>query len=328
MQTTTLPLYSSDEVLKIRLEAPFARLLDEYEAAGHYRASMVVKGGGDSLELAIHVQARGKARLRTGICNFPGLMLYFDDSPVDGTPFDGHDILPLTTHCRTDRRWFEQYMLLEYLTYRTYTELTDLSLRVRLARIEYVDSDREMHVTTKYGFFLEHWDNMAARNGWVRVQAPVIPPQEYDLAQRNLFEVFQYMIGNTDWSMALAAPDDSYCCHNAVPVGDPAGPVFPVPFDFDQAGIVNPPYAIPSPTLSITRVRQRLYRGFCDTNDRLDGTLDRFRQERPAIEALFQLEALSDRARKQAEEYLEGFFNVIDDANAAQRDLAGRCRTK
>ncbi len=57
--------------------------------------------------------------------------------------------------------------------------------------------------------------------------------------------LFQYMVGNTDWSAVRSGPDDR-CCHNvAVFSGDGGASNSVVPFDFDQAGLVDAPYAVP-----------------------------------------------------------------------------------
>ena len=39
---------------------------------------------------------------------------------------------------------------------------------------------------------------------------------ELDAAHTNLINVFQFMIGNTDFSL-IRGPADDDCCHNSVP---------------------------------------------------------------------------------------------------------------
>ena len=87
-------------------------------------------------------------------------------------------------------------------------------------------------------------------------------PARYDPAALVLLDVFQYFVGNTDWS-AFAGPAGEQCCHNVVPFARADGVLLPVPYDFDATGIVNAPYSLPDERLRIQRVRQRLYRGRC-----------------------------------------------------------------
>jgi len=318
------PLFDDDSVLAVRLEAPFGRLIGERDTTGE-RGQVWLSGTASPIPTG--VVARGKSRLRSGLCAFPGLMLHFDSAAVVGTVFAGQSTLPLTTHCR-DRADYEQYVLLEYLVYRVYELVSEVSLRVRLARVEYYDSERGRAITTRYAFFVEHWDDLAARRGLVMVRAPAVPPWEYPPGDRNRFEVFQYLVGNTDWSYVSAEPDEAFCCHNAIPIGNPAGPVFPVPFDFDQAGIVNAAYARPSSTLPIRSVRQRLYRGICLDRAVLDSTLARFRDIQPAIRELFQTGVgLAERSRTDAVRYVDSFYETLNTPREVERAFVNPCRS-
>ena len=316
------PLFESAELLELRLEAPFRSMISEQE--GRFPARLLLSST-PSDTIQIEITPRGKSRLRSGICDFPGFMLFFDEG-TGGTPFEGQSALPAVTHCK-NRDSYEQLMLLEFLAYRTYNVLTELSLRVRLAHIEYFDSERKRHVAHRYGFFLEHWDFLAERNGWTQLSLPRIPPDEYDVAQRTLFEVFQYFIGNTDWSFTFPPPDETACCHNAVPIGNLAGPVFPVPFDFDQAGIVDAPYATVDPSLRIRRVRDRLFRGICGPPQPLNVTLGLFEARRAEIQAVFEdAGVLGDRTRSRTLRYVEEFFETISDDRRVERELISKCR--
>ncbi|MDZ7647657.1 MAG: hypothetical protein U5K54_11040 [Cytophagales bacterium] len=67
-----------------------------------------------------------------------------------------------------------------------------------------------------------------------------------------LFDFFQYLIANTDWSAAQQ--------HN-VKIIQTANKKIPLTYDFDMAGLVNAPYATVSETLTISSVQERLYRG-------------------------------------------------------------------
>ena len=93
-------------------------------------------------------------------------------------------------------------------------------------------------------------------------EGPAVERAQYEPEALALLDVFQYLIGNTDWS-AFAGPRGEDCCHNVVPYVRADGTFVPVAYDFDASGIVNPPHAAPDQRLPIRNVRQRLYRGRC-----------------------------------------------------------------
>jgi hypothetical protein len=139
--------------------------------------------------------------------------------------------------------------------------------------------------------------------------------------------VFQFLVGNTDWAAFSPAPDESECCHNMTVIGDPAGPVFPVPYDFDWTGLVSARYARPDPSLPIRSVRQRVYRGVCHAGGELDATLPAFLKRKEAIYALVQdQEGLEEKRVEQTVKYLDEFYEVIDDPKKVKREVYDRCR--
>ena len=106
---------------------------------------------------------------------------------------------------------------------------------------------------TRYAFFTEREGAMAARNGWETLELPKLSPSQLEPNQLSVVEVFQYMVGNTDWSV-LEGPTGTACCHNIQLIGRADTPVIPVPYDFDATGVVDAPSAAPDPR---TRDRER-----------------------------------------------------------------------
>jgi hypothetical protein len=316
-------LFESAELLHVRIEAPFRRLTSD---VGERFAATLIFAQAPEDTIDLEISARGKSRLESNICEFPGLMLFFTGGAV-GTAFEGQGPVPVVTHCR-DRDSYEQLALLEFLAYRTYNAVTRLSLRVRLARFEYYDSERGRLVADRFGFFLENYDVFAALNEFTRLKVRLVHPTRYQIAQRTLFEVFQYFIGNTDWSYILAPPDESECCHNVVPVGPPGGPLYPIPFDFDQAGLVDAPYATVDPSVPIRNVRERRFRGICGEPRHLDVALGTFEVQESEIRALFEdASFLNERNRRRVLDYVEEFYGTIADERKVQREFLSKCRT-
>ena len=166
--------------------------------------------------------------------------------------------------------------------YRLLNLFTDNSFRVRALEITYVDTDRERQ--EKYsGFVIEHKKALANRLHGDLVETSSLKLAQLDAEHASFISLFAYFIGNTDFSLRQGPGAD--CCHNAVPLqlGDL---IFPIPYDFDAAGLVDPPYAAPAPNLSIRRVTQRLYRGYCEHNDLLDTAIKNFSDKRADVQTL------------------------------------------
>ncbi|MCZ6709550.1 MAG: hypothetical protein O7B25_04225 [Gammaproteobacteria bacterium] len=318
-------LFDRSELMVFELTAPFRHLIrDRYGQSTYNAAQLSYRDlDGGEVILPIEIRTRGKTRRRKDYCEFPPLRLRFGAGTTD-TQFDGEKSLKLVTHCN-DRDSFDQYVLQEYLAYRVYRQLTERSHRVRLAQVTYVESEGRV-LTTRYGILLEGWKSVAERNNLVAAEVDgAVNIEKLSPTDANRVAVFQYMIGNGDWSVLWPEPKEN-CCHNTKPLLAPDGTVVPLPYDFDFAGIVNTPYAV-SPDGS-SNVRLRRYRGLCATQSQLSAILPLFRNNREAIYALYRDQSgMSPRRLRSALSYLDSFYKVINDPNQVERRMIRRCRS-
>jgi hypothetical protein len=270
---------------------------------------------GDTVTLTVKLRTRGHFRLR--LCQYPPLRVEFDREQAERTIFARQKSLKLVVQCRSGTS-NANYLLEESLIYRTYSLLTDMSFRVRLARVTYVDARGRDEPDTRYAFFLEDDDRMARRNRAEVDTSPAISQIETDPTQMGLFAVFQYLIGNTDWSVAAR--------HNVVVIRDSAGGLYPVPYDFDWSGVIAPPYARPDSRLGIVSVRQRLFRAECRTAEELAPLFARFIAQQDAIYALYRdQEGLEPKRVKQTLDYYDEFYRTINDPRATRREFMVTC---
>ena len=239
--------------------------------------------------------------------------------------FAGTDKIKLVTHCRSGRKGFQQTLLREYLAYRVLNIMTDNSYRVRLLRVQYVDTDDGDTNADNFAFLIEHRDQLAERVGLPASDVDSTLAADLEPANTNLGSVFQYLIGNTDFSPVAGAKDEP-CCHNYTILGSDAGTILAVPYDFDMSGWVNATYATPNPKLRLRSVRQRLYRGRCENNARLATSIRAFQEKQPEISGLVsELAHLANSTRKQLTRYLNDFYEIIEDPKAVESRLVAAC---
>jgi hypothetical protein len=224
-------------------------------------------------------------------------------------------------------------VLQEYLIYRSYNLLTDMSFRVRLARITYTDTDGDRDTLTRYAFLIEDEETLAKRNHWQVLHVPHIPPDFMDPARLSLLELFQFMIGNTDWSAFTKELDRDECCHNTKPIGNSAtGPVFSVPYDFDITGVISTRYANRLfrenlERMGLRSVRERLYKGRCASEPYLEHTFRVFNENKESIYALYRdQEGLEPDILEKSLEYFDEFYEIINDPGKVRREIVRKCR--
>jgi hypothetical protein len=144
-------------------------------------------------------------------------------------------------------------------------------------------------------------------------------------ANLNLASVFQYFIGNTDFS-PIATPPGEECCHNQALFTNEEGPYRSIPFDFDQTGLVDAQHAQPNPRFGLANVKVRLYRGRCVNNDLIPDTLQHFRDKRAEIEALIEnQQELLPTTKRNMLKYVDSFYNVIDKPRRVEYRIIDAC---
>jgi len=319
-------LFTTPEPLTITLSAPWRDVERNEKYQGTYPAKIEFTDElGNATSLNMTVERRGITRQT--VCRFPPIKLRFDKKKVKGTSFRGQKSLKMVTHCQTSSR-FLQFYVMEMLIYRMYNIITDFSFRVRPLTVTYVDSEQGKQQKPRFAFLIEDHSDVAKRNGQKKLSVSKTTKKQLDPPEFSNLALFQYMISNLDWS-ALKGPGKDKCCHNAKLIGqDPVkDPIYAIPYDFDAAGLINAPYASPPENLPVSMVTQRLYRGFCAHNKNVEDSRQRFLDNEQAILALVKDEPLlNSGVRKRALKYLERFFATLQDKQAFQKNIIGRCR--
>ena len=321
-----VPLFASHAPLAVTIEAPLTTLMkdrpvDEY-LDGTFRFT-----GDDGAEHALNlkIRTRGKYRRQEEHCDFAPIRLNFRKKQVVGTEFAGQDKLKLVTHCKNKQSYYEQLLLREYLAYRFLNVMTNNSYSVRLLQINYVDTEGAKPMS-KAGFIIEDEDAVAERAGMYPIRHGDILSDDLDRMQQNLVNVFQYLIGNTEFSQ-YRAESGEYCCHNIdLMSATKKAPYTPLAYDFDFAGIVNAPYAEPNPRFAHEDVRHRLYRGQCRNNELLPGTFQHFLDKKGAIYGIVNdLGLLSSRSRRDVTNYLNDFYEHISEPKTVDTRFIEMC---
>ena len=275
---------------------------------------------GSNIKEEIRIQTRGKFRLET--CYMPPIMLNFKNPT--SPKLRVLKKLKLVCGCETSGD-DEQLIIKEYLAYKMYNLITDKSFRVRLVKIKYEDTRGKVKPYSQYGFLLEDVDEMAARNKCVEVQGGKFLTESTDRKQMTLVYLFEYMIGNTDWSVPHFHNVKLIRGKNESSTTLP----YTVPYDFNNSGIVNASYALPQEELGIESVRVRLYRGFPRTMEELDAAISVFKKQQDKIEALISnCSWLNNKYKKEMSNYLEEFFKIIDSKSSVKYNFIDNARTQ
>ena len=286
---------------------------------------------GQTHSIPVEFIVRGGWRSLSANCQVPLLFLRFAADETQGTPFEGQKSLPLTTHCGRSSLLddqtlssgyvnYEQYLLKEYLAYRMYNEISDLSLRVRLVSVLYEDPEKPGKGRRNFAFFTEHFESLAARSNTELLQRGSFDHERLEQHQADRVALFQFMIGNTDWSIARQ--------RNIILLQDAEKVQWPVPYDLDMSGLVNAPYAGPPPSLPIEEVTQRYYLGYCHPGVNWNLLFAEFKTNQSALLNLIpEVQGLAQKEKASAKRYLDQFFRILKSPKKRDKYITGACQS-
>lgn len=324
-------LFDSHTVLKLSMKVDFKSLCRprESEDCDYAPTELTYFAGDREHIIPVEIIVRGGWRSLASNCNVPLLFIRFPEQEIRGTPFEGQTSLPLTTHCGRSNALkgyagggnytsYEQFLLKEYLAYRMYNEISDMSLQVRLVSIRYQDPEKPGRSKKFFAFFTEHFKSLAERSQTKLLPRRSFDHQALDTRQADILALFQFMIGNTDWSIVRQ--------RNTILLQRDDGSQVPVPYDLDMSGLVNAPYAGPPPGLPIDTVKERYYLGFCHPGIEWDSLFQEFlpRQER-LLSLGDEIEGLFKRERKSSERYVKKFFTILETPERRNDKIVEAC---
>jgi hypothetical protein len=296
------PLFEKEEMLEFGITANMKPLLKDRTKKGPtYRWALLTRVGttAEAPPLKVRIKVRGNFRRSAANCLFPPLLLNIPSKKDKNTVFERQNLLKLVTHCQSD-----DYVVQEYLIYKMYNLLTEYSFKARLARVTYQDSAGQRAPETHAAFLIEDENDLAKRTRTKNIYRKQTAASLIDSVNMATVAVFEYMIGNTDWSLPFL--------HNIKLVAT-NDKILAVPYDFDHSGMVEAKYARPAEELELVSVRQRLYRGITYSPAVLQQVFEKFKRAKPQIYALYASNPLlKERYIKRAIEYLDSFYEIID----------------
>jgi hypothetical protein len=315
-------LFGSRSPLKLTLAASIKSLKRETSDSTYLEGTLGFSQG-EQLPDSVDLRVRARGDFRKSQCYFAPLKLEFRKSDIRGTLLEGHKELKLVLPCQIGSV-SDDYVLKEYLAYKIFEVVSPYHYKTRLATIEFTELKGKRERTHELmGFLIEDHGTLAKRLDGKRFRRDM-PPQMQDPYFSVVNNLFQYGIGNTDFSLRIQHNQRLYFID---------GKYFSIPYDFDMSGLVNAPYATVSNAQTLKKpiyeVTDRGYKGY--TRD--PALVQQVRQEFLGAreEMMHELELLQPLFRDQrqyaeAASYLESFFDILGDDRKFEREILQQMR--
>lgn len=311
-------LFASDEVLQFKITGKLNALFNDRSNTVIHPMLLQYSGKDDNLvSVPLRIQTRGNFRRLKENCAMPPLMLNFQKSKKN-TIFQKVNKLKLVMPCGGD-----EYVIREWLVYKVYNLITEKSFKARLAQVEFEDSLKKRKTEIHYCILLEDERSLAVRNKSIVWNKTMVAMNNTSKDEFLKMAIFQFMIGNTDWSVP-------YLQNIKLITKDSAKAPYTIPYDFDHAGIVSAPYALPAEELELSSILERRYRGYCETDkNNLTEALTFFNKLKDSIYSLYtNCKFIDSRYLKFVTRYLNDFYKIINSPKEIETHFGHPCRQR
>lgn len=307
-------LFESDSIANVKMITDLKLLVKNTRAEIYQPAIIrIMYSSGDSSSYDVKIKSRGNRRKE--VCYYPPIKVKF---PKDDFT---HNKLKWVLTCKSTDA-YDQILLKEYMAYQIFEGMTDRSFGTELMKVDYIDTGRDNKTFTRYAFVIENADAVAERLGG-RVYSPrVMAATILEDDQLTLYTMFNYLIANTDWAIKNL--------HNMESMIDSSDAVLIIPYDFDYSGFVGTSYAEPHLTdVPIGDVLERYNKGYCVSEE----SCEKYRQlflanKEEILGGCRDFKYFNKKTKKTAENFLKGFFKIMENQKRTHDIFCKDCRTK
>jgi hypothetical protein len=323
-QLEVTELFASESILPIKLSYSNKDVNKETNDSTYIKTELsYLESDGNWRTFPVDIRARGNFRRKN--CYFVPIKMKIDKKVSEGTLFEGNKSLKLVMPCLLQKNTNDN-IVKEYMAYKLFEVISPYHFKTKMLAIDLEEQRNKKIIPHAIkGFFIEDDKKVAARHHG-NVLERFVHPLQQDAVASVQNAIFQYMIGNTDYSTAYQ--------HNGKLLFIDKRTI-PLPYDFDMAGLINASYSVVSQiqgeTLEINKVTDRIYRGFKRDDQVLRQVRQEFLDNKPRMMAVVDgLQSNFDDPKEfaTARKFIADFFVIIEDDAMFKKEIVDRGRTK
>jgi hypothetical protein len=310
-------LFSDQTVLKINLNYSNEKLNRKTNDSTYIQSKLLFFEKNQPKEINISLRARGNFRRKN--CFFTPVKMKIKKSESPETIFEGNRSLKLVLPC-IDERDKNDNIIKEFIAYKIYEIISPYYFQTRRLQITLVDQNEKSG--KKYnlkGFLIEDDDKVAERFDGKIVKRKINPLAMDNFNSLSL-SFFNFMIGNSDFSSSH---------HHNGKLLFSEKKIFPIPYDFDLTGWVNPSYGKGVINRLGYSVEKRNFMGFNRGNELFFSVRDYFLEKKETIfdkAASFEMEFDQNYEFNTMMDYLKDFYRILESDKLFKRLIVSRAK--
>ncbi|NNF33635.1 MAG: hypothetical protein HKN68_05980 [Saprospiraceae bacterium] len=305
-------LWEMDGLPKMTIHTDVGRMIKKKYDEIYQPAKVIIENPDGKIILELPARLRARGNMRKKVCRYPPIKVDFSKSDLDSIGFHKNDKLKVVFPCK-DRDSDQEMLYKEKVLYDIYTAIDSNSIRA--FRIDIVLMEEGKEKNHFVGIIVEDEAEYARRKNAIIVEKGKLRAASLERVPFLKMDFFQYMIANTDWSIANK--------HNVEMVKLPdLQRVVSLPYDFDYSGFVGQRYAVPHESLPIESVHDRYFFSYKVSDAEFNAMVNYYASMEDEINAIIDgATYMKEKTIKQSKEYLESFFKALKNPDRMKKRM-------
>ncbi|MBP6794008.1 MAG: hypothetical protein KA143_03090 [Saprospiraceae bacterium] len=305
-------IYSASGIPTIKLEANWNKVINQKMSEDYFPAKIEMPCGDKTISYDVRIRARGN--MRKQVCYFPPIKIDFKNGDLEKAKLDtAIDKLKVVFQCK-EGNVNNELLMREKLGYEIYKVINpDYFILHKQVKFECIQEGKLKY--TLNALIIEDEGEIADRVKAKIIESGRVMTSALDKDTYMRMVFFQYLIGNTDWSI----PNK----HNIEMIKVPAvAKVIPIAYDFDYAALVGAPYAIPHESLPIKSIEERYFMGHGVTESDALSTAKYFVEKKEAIyKTVDDCDGLEAKAKSSIKRFFDGAYSMFENEKLTKKSF-------
>lgn len=305
-------IYDSPGIPTIKMEASWNKVINQKMTEDYFPAKIDMPCGDKTISYDVRIRARGN--MRKQVCYFPPIKVDFKKGDIEKAKLDtAIDKLKVVFQCKEGNA-NNELLMREKLGYEIYKVINpNYYILHKQVKFECMQEGKLKY--TLNALIIEDEGEIADRVNAKIIETGKVMTGALDKETYMRMVFFQYLIGNTDWSI----PNK----HNVEMIKVPnVAKVIPIAYDFDYAALVGAPYAVPHESLPIKSIEERYYMGHGVTDADAISTAKFFVEKKEAIyKTVDDCEGLDAKAKSSIKRFFDGAYTLFENEKLTKKNF-------
>ncbi|HAL64560.1 MAG TPA: hypothetical protein DCP10_03195 [Bacteroidales bacterium] len=303
-------IWIEHSLVELELDLPWAEFLGSYSPSKEsHKGSFSYKTNHEKGTFKAKFSVVDELNEKPDFTCFPIICIDLPKKQINGSIWEGQDKYQLLILCDTPIKEDTNSLMLEYLAYQLFQKFHPVFFYSRLCRVNIIETGKAIKISSSLALLIEYPNEMAKRYRGKLLDLYLLHPNFCESTTMARVSLFEWMIGNSNWSVQRL--------HGLQLVSMRDFPPVAVPLYFSNSKFVKQYVQNPFDTP---------YKGICSSEELLLNEMQRLISFQDEFLRLIDQSELPIQIQSKAKQYIIEFMNAASKSAEFQEFIHDQCQ--